>query len=366
MSTSIPTESPLTTNNTTTTTAADISTTSGTTATPAQASVPTSTSSIADTHHSSCSTTDFLTWKNPIKTGKVFGSLVFGLIVLKTVNLFNIFFHLAYIGLLISAAAEYSGKLITGKGFLANFKPTGKLYAKRFNDEVLPELANFNVHLEESFNKIVYSHDIETTLKAAGISYILYKLTSWFSLYTLIFIFVVLIFTVPVIYKTYKKEIDAAVADITKTIKTKSAEFTEKAHKAAGPHIDTLIKKTGPIGSFIQSKLPVRTAGSTVGDSNATSYGTDADKSIAGTTSATGTSSATANSTTVPVSVPAATSASSAEPISTGHSTGASQFPSAPTSGLHPSTVEDVIKQASEEADEFADTTQESFKPTLH
>ena len=154
---------------------------------------------------------------------------------------------------MISAAAEYSGKLITGKGFLANFKPTGKLYAKRFNDEVLPELANFNVHLEESFNKIVYSHDIETTLKAAGISYILYKLTSWFSLYTLIFIFVVLIFTVPVIYKTYKKEIDAAVADITKTIKTKSAEFTEKAHKAAGPHIDTLIKKTGPIGSFIQS-----------------------------------------------------------------------------------------------------------------
>ena len=179
--------------------------------------------------------------------------------------------------------------MITGKGFLANFKPTGKLYAKRFNDEVLPELANFNVHLEESFNKIVYSHDIETTLKAAGISYILYKLTSWFSLYTLIFIFVVLIFTVPVIYKTYKKEIDAAVADITKTIKTKSAEFTEKAHKAAGPHIDTLIKKTGPIGSFIQSKLPVRTAGSTVGDSKATSYGTDADKSIAGTTSATGT-----------------------------------------------------------------------------
>lgn len=354
MSASIPTESPITT--TTNTNTADI-TTSGTT--PLAHEVPTpavsssSSTSIAGAHHPSCSTTDFLTWKNPIKTGKVFGSLVFGLIILKTVNLFNIFFHLAYIGLLVSAAAEYSGKLITGKGFLANFKPTGKLYAKRFNDEVLPELANFNVHLEESFNKIVYSHDIETTLKAAGISYVLYKLTSWFSLYTLIFIFVVLIFTVPVIYKTYKKEIDAAVADVTKIIKSKTAEFTEKAHKAAGPHIDTLIKKTGPIGSFIQSKLPVRTAGSTVGDSKATSYGTDADKNIAA-----------GNSTTVPVSVPAASA--SAEPISTGHSTGASQFPNAPTSSLHPSTIEDVIKQTSEEADEFADTTQESFKPTLH
>lgn len=43
---------------------------------------------------------DLLTWKDPIKTGKVFGGLVAVLVIFKKVNLFNVFFHLAYIGLL--------------------------------------------------------------------------------------------------------------------------------------------------------------------------------------------------------------------------------------------------------------------------
>ncbi|KAL6451757.1 RTN1 Reticulon-like protein 1 [Candida maltosa Xu316] len=284
-------------------------------------------------YHSSSSPCALLTWKDPIKTGKVFGSIVVGLIVFKTVNLFNIFFHLAYIGLLLSAAAEYSGKLVTGKGFLSNYKASQKSYAKKFNDEVLPELA-------QKINKIVYAHDIEATLKAAGLSYILFKLTSWLSLYTLIFAAVVLIFTVPFIYTTYKKEIDAVVSDITKIVKSKTNEYTEAAHKAAAPHIDTLIQKTGPVGNFIKSKIPVRTAGSTVGDSRATSYGTDADKKVYSAS---------------------ATTPSSSEPTAAAHSTGASQFPNVPTSGLHPTTVEDVVNDVKTESSNFADANQHAF-----
>jgi hypothetical protein len=40
-----------------------------------------------------------LTWEDPARTGKVFGSIVAILIVFKTVNLFNVFFHVAYLGL---------------------------------------------------------------------------------------------------------------------------------------------------------------------------------------------------------------------------------------------------------------------------
>lgn len=43
---------------------------------------------------------DLLTWKDPIKTGKVFGSIILGLVVFKKVNLINIFFHLSYVALL--------------------------------------------------------------------------------------------------------------------------------------------------------------------------------------------------------------------------------------------------------------------------
>lgn len=47
-----------------------------------------------------CTPITLLTWKKPAKTGKIFGGIIVSLIVLKTVNLFNVFFHLAYIGLL--------------------------------------------------------------------------------------------------------------------------------------------------------------------------------------------------------------------------------------------------------------------------
>ena len=297
-------------------------------------------------YHKASSSCDLLTWKNPIKTGKIFGAIVLGLVIFKTVNLFNIFFHLAYIGLLISAAAEYSGKLITGKGFLSGFKYPNKFSAKKFNDNVLPELARINVHLEESLNNIIYAHNIESTLKAAGFSYVLFKLTSWFSLYVLIFVSVILAFTVPFIYTTYKKEIDAAVSDVTKTVKSKTAEYSDKAHKAAGPHIDNLIKKTGPVGEFIKSKIPVRTAGSTVGESRATSYGTGADNKV-----------------NTPVS---SATGVTAEPVSTAHTTGASQFPNVPTSDLNSSSVHEVFEKAAENVDEFADTTHEPFKPTFN
>ena len=49
--------------------------------------VPTTTAPLAkkDCH---C---DLLTWKDPVKTGKVFDTIIFTLLVLKTVNLFNSF-----------------------------------------------------------------------------------------------------------------------------------------------------------------------------------------------------------------------------------------------------------------------------------
>ncbi|EDK36731.2 hypothetical protein PGUG_00829 [Meyerozyma guilliermondii ATCC 6260] len=165
----------------------------------------------------------------------------------------------------VAAAAEYAGKLVTGQGFVTKYKPAAKSYAKQFNSEVLPQVARCSEKFEEQIQKVIYAHDIEVTLKAAGLSYVLYKITSWFSLYTLVFAGVVLTFTLPAVYVHNKKEIDAAVTQYTKLAKDKASELSAAAHKKAGPHFDTLVKKTGPLGSFINSKIPVRTAGSTVG-----------------------------------------------------------------------------------------------------
>ncbi|KAI5965828.1 uncharacterized protein KGF55_001191 [Candida pseudojiufengensis] len=308
---------------------------------------------INNTHQSNDAFINLLTWKNPIYTGKIFGSILFGLIIFKTINWIKIIFHLSYILLLISASIEYLGKLITGKGFITNYKlrtanqKSGNVsIAKKFNNEILPIIGSINIEIEEFLKKIFYASDIETTLKSSGISYILFKLTTYISLFNLFVISIILLFTLPFIYTNNKKEIDSAIAKYTDFTKTKIEELTSQAHKSAGPYLNDLIKKLGPIGEFIQQKIPTRTAGSTVGNSKATSYGTAAD---------------THGSTTTPSGSTTTTTKPSTE-TSTGVSTGRSQFPNAPTSGLHPTTVEDV---GNDSFDDFADTTQD-YKPTLH
>lgn len=243
-----------------------------------------------------------LTWKNPVATGKVFGGLVLGLVLLK-VNVINYFFYVAYLGLLVSAAAEYVGKLITGQGFVTKYTVHGPLYSKIVNESLLPAVGRFATCFESQIQRIVYAQDIELTLKAAGVSYILYFVTSYLSLYTISIISVVLAFTLPYLYIQNKDEIDAAVAHYSKLLKQKSSELTDQAHKAAAPHLDNLAKKTGPVGDFILSKLPTRTAGSTVGSNNDTSYHTGAgaepvavEKPLEGAGSAASTAHATGSS----------------------------------------------------------------------
>lgn len=214
-----------------------------------------------------------------------------------------------------SAAAEYAGKLVTGEGFVTKYKPASKGYAKTINDTVLPSVGKGVEFLDKEFQKIVYSHDIETTLKAAGVSYLLYKLTSWFSLFTLFTTVVILLFTLPVVYVKNKKDIDAAVAQFTKLAKEKTGEYSKLAQDKAAPHVDNLIKKSGPVGNFIKSKMPTRTAGSTVGDDKSPSFNNATASDIA----------------------PESTSAKTS---------GSSKFPEVPTGSIKDdSTFEDLVDE---------------------
>lgn len=259
---------------------------------------------------SASSTSALLTWEDPVASAKVFGTLVAALVLVK-VNVVPFALHVLYFGLLASAAAEYAGKLVVGEGFVTKYLGKGpKAHTETFRTKVLPVIGDAAGSAEAYIHKVVFAQDIESTLKAAGVAYILHKFTLVFSIYSLLCATVLLAFSVPPFYQANKKEIDAAVAQYTKVVKDKSAEYTALAHKKAAPHIDAISKKSGPLGSFIQSKFPTRTAGSTV------------------------------NSPTAPVA------ATSAEPA-TGVSTGAS-FPSVPQTS--PSGVSEVAPEINAEA----------------
>lgn len=211
--------------------------------------------------------------------------------------------------IIVAAVAEYSGKLVTGQGFVSKYVPVRKeSCAACFNKNVLPAVEKFTVCAESRVKSIIYGENLECTLKAAGLCYINYKLTSWFSIFTLLVIAVVAVFTVPTIYLGNRKEIDAAIQEHTKVLRAKTCELTKQAQKTIEPYINLLIEKSGPVGNFVKTQFPkTRTAGSTVGDSKSTKYNISSDSSVG-----------------PKVAVP--TSAKT---------TGASQFPNVPSSTLN-------------------------------
>ena len=69
-------------------------------------------SSVNSVESKQSSPCELFTWKNPIQTGKVFGVILAILLVIKFVNLFKIFFHVAYLGLLSKLSLNYMNKKI--------------------------------------------------------------------------------------------------------------------------------------------------------------------------------------------------------------------------------------------------------------
>lgn len=211
-------------------------------------------------------TCQFFGWQYPLYTGKYLAFIVSVLLAVK-VNFATYFFNVAYLALLAAAAAEYSGQLLAGQGFVTKYLGAPQSHAKCFRESVLPAVADTFECMEKRITDIVYVTDLEKTLKAAGVAYILHKITAFVSVYAMIWAGVVFMFSFPPFYQTYQDEIDAAVAKYTNCAKAQIQAKAACAKSKLCPLVSQLLEKTGPVGAFIQSKFPTRTAGSTVGES---------------------------------------------------------------------------------------------------
>lgn len=214
-------------------------------------------------------TCQFFGWQYPLYTGKFLALIVAALLAVK-INFATYFFNIAYLTLLAAAAGEYSGNLLTGQGFVTKYLGAPQSYADCFRAHALPVIGNAFETLEKTVTSLIYVNSLEKTLKAAGVAYILHKVTAFVSVYALIWAGVVFMFSFPPFYQTYQDEIDAAVAQYSKIITAQIKEGAAAAKAKICPIVSPLIEKTGPIGAFLQSKFPVRTAGSTVGEADVT------------------------------------------------------------------------------------------------
>ncbi|SCU85284.1 LADA_0D06656g1_1 [Lachancea dasiensis] len=211
---------------------------------------------------SSC---ELLYWKNPVETGKVFGGALVALLVLKKVNLLTFLLRTLYTVLLTTASIEFLTNLFLGQGLVSRYQPQRcpdtVAFLKPRVDAFLTQLPPYQTKLR----KLAMAQSPKCTFKAAGVLYVLHKVFSVLSLWSTLFIGTVALFTAPVIYKTFQKEIDATVAQGVEAGKYHASNLQSNVSEKASPYVKQLDQKLGPVSGFIKSKLPAtRVAGSNV------------------------------------------------------------------------------------------------------
>ncbi|AGO10350.1 AaceriABL105Wp [[Ashbya] aceris (nom. inval.)] len=197
---------------------------------------------------------DLLLWRNPVETGKVFGGLLVGLLVLKKVNLVTFFLRVLYTTLFLSSAVEFASKFVLGQGLVTKYGgqecPNVAAMLRPKLEAALGRLPAYQTQVR----RLVFAASPQQTFKAAGLLYVLHILVSFFSVWTLGLLSVVGAFTVPVVYHKYQREIDDAVQQGLTLAKAKSAEAQKMASETAAPYIKQIDEKFGPVSHYLIPK----------------------------------------------------------------------------------------------------------------
>lgn len=183
---------------------------------------------------------DILLWKNPVETGKYFFGSIIALLILKKVNLITFLLRVFYTIFLTTGTLEFLTKIILGQGIVTKYGikecPNTVGLIKPYIDEILKQLPI----QQAKMRMLVFAYVPKNTFKAAGVAYCLHKFFSWFSVWTILFVADLLAFTLPIVYHTYQKEIDAQLECACKTIKKESDKYSKLACDKIKPHLEKL------------------------------------------------------------------------------------------------------------------------------
>ncbi|CCH57944.1 hypothetical protein TBLA_0A01450 [Henningerozyma blattae CBS 6284] len=205
---------------------------------------PQATAPISKPHTSDSPVCDLLLWKNPINSGKILGGALVSLLVLKKVNIITFFLRLFYTVFFISGSVEFLTKLFLGQGLVTKYGikecPNTVGFLKPRIDALLKQLPV----KQAKMRGLVFAHSPKNTFKAAGVVWVLHKLFSVLSIWTVLFISVIAAFTLPLIYHIYQVEIDTAV--------NKGYLHAKKQGKIAG---SMAYKKASPVLQKVGSRF---------------------------------------------------------------------------------------------------------------
>ncbi|KAL3233667.1 Reticulon-like protein [Nakaseomyces bracarensis] len=194
---------------------------------------------------------DLLLWRNPIDTGKYFGTSLLVLLILKKVNLITFFLRVGYTILLSTATLEFATKLFLGQGLVTKYGPKDCPNTVGFLKPIIDDALKHLPRKQAIMRQTVFAYSPKQTFRAAVVLFLLHRFFSWFSVWTILFVGDIVLFTFPLIYKTYQTEIDAVVVEVCKHTKQKTKEFSQCACEKAKPYM----QKLGPLNKFIESKM---------------------------------------------------------------------------------------------------------------
>lgn len=195
-----------------------------------------------------------LLWKNPVETGKVFGGLLVGLLIVKKVNLITFFLKVVYTTVFITGSVEFVSKILLGQGLITSYGPKDCPNTVGFLKPLVDDVLQSLPPQQAKFRKLLLAYKPKDNFKAAVVLFLLHKFFSWFSVWTIAFISVIGAFTVPLIYSIFQTEIDTAVDNGIKVARTKTEEFSSLASEKTKPYLETLDTKLGPVSKFVKSQ----------------------------------------------------------------------------------------------------------------
>mmetsp|Transcript_11699 Transcript_11699/g.20073 ORF Transcript_11699/g.20073 Transcript_11699/m.20073 type:complete len:404 (+) Transcript_11699:192-1403(+) len=203
--------------------------------------------------------TDLVKWKNPYLTGLIFGTLniIFILVLFKGYSLLRVFSSAAVFYLVTGFVVVNISRLL--KGFLErDLIAPPKLPQEYIRKEVVMDKADalikFGNHFINACVKAMYCVDSKQTLQLAGIAYGLSIVGMIIPDMVLIYLTVLVVFTFPIVYEKYQKEIDDAWVKIKKLLEQYYQMGKEEATKRSAEFQKVAAKKVEDLKTQVQER----------------------------------------------------------------------------------------------------------------
>jgi len=160
---------------------------------------------------------ELIYWRNPKKTGIVFGS---GLVLLLSLLCYTVIGLIAYASLIaltgfiafrvyknVIAAVQKTNE---GHPFKAYLEKDIEITRERGHQAVDCSLSQIN-SLAAELRRLFLVEDLVDSVKFGGVLWLLTYIGSWFNGLTLVILIYLSVFSIPIVYETHKEQIDVYV-----------------------------------------------------------------------------------------------------------------------------------------------------------